>query len=495
MSIAVAATLMVTGVLTGPARANTPNPSSATVVGSLQSEVGCPGDWDPACAATHLTYDASDDVWQGSWTLPAGSYEYKAALNDSWDENYGLHGLADGANIPLSLGSSTSVKFYYDHKTHWITDKLSSVIAVAAGSFQSELGCPGDWQPDCLRSWLQDPDGDGIYTFVTTALPAGSYEAKAAINESWDENYGQGGVANGANIPFTVAVDNQQATFRYDSTTHVLTIVTAVVQPPTVTKLFTLSTIPLNGTTFLSITVANPNATTTLTGVTVTDPLPPGLVALEPGSGSACGGTFAVTANSISLTNVTLTSDLACAVSSEVQGTTPGTKVNTTSPVTSTNGGTGNAATATLVVLPPQPPTLTKAFNSSTVALGAPTTLTFTLTNPNPNVPLSRITFADPFPPGLAVAANPSVTNTCGGVPSVGPFALAIAYAEREASCGWDLHVQRERDRNLGGGEEQHHHHRDFECRYRQSGEREHDRDPVAGFRSTGCCADLALGI
>ena len=170
-------------------------------MGSLQSEVGRPGDWDPACAATHLTYDASDDVWQGSWTLPAGSYEYKAALNDSWDENYGLHGLADGANIPLSLGLSTSVKFYYDHKTHWITDKLSSVIAVAAGSFQSELGCPGDWQPDCLRSWLQDPDGDGIYTFVTTALPAGSYEAKAAINESWDENYGQGGVANGVQHP------------------------------------------------------------------------------------------------------------------------------------------------------------------------------------------------------------------------------------------------------------------------------------------------------
>ncbi len=78
------------------------------------------------------------------------------------------------------------------------------MIATVPGSFQSELGCPGDWDPGCLRSWLQDPDGDGIYTFTTRALPPASYEAKVAINESWDENYGAGGVPSGANIAFTV---------------------------------------------------------------------------------------------------------------------------------------------------------------------------------------------------------------------------------------------------------------------------------------------------
>ena len=59
---------------------------------------------------------------------------------------------------------------------------------MAPGSFQSELGCSGDWDPSCLRSWLQDPDGDGVYTFTTTALPAGDYEAKVALAESWDVN-------------------------------------------------------------------------------------------------------------------------------------------------------------------------------------------------------------------------------------------------------------------------------------------------------------------
>ena len=117
---------------------------------------------------------------------PPASYEYKAALNDSWDENYGLHAQLNGSNIPLNLASGGSVKFYYDHKSHWATDNHGSVIAVAPGSFQSELGCPGDWDPTCLRSWLEDPDGDGIYTFETTALPHGSYETKVALDEDWD---------------------------------------------------------------------------------------------------------------------------------------------------------------------------------------------------------------------------------------------------------------------------------------------------------------------
>lgn len=204
--------------------ATTPNPTSVTIAGSLQSALGCAGDWDPACAATHLSYDAGDDVWQGSWSLPAGAFEYKAALNNSWDENYGIHATPGGDNIPLNLGTAASVKFYYDHKSSWVTDNHNSIIATVPGSFQSELGCTGDWDPGCLRSWLQDVDGDGIYTFSTTALPPGDYESKVTINESWDENYGAGGTPGGSNIPFTVLVANSDVAFTYNSTNHVLTI-------------------------------------------------------------------------------------------------------------------------------------------------------------------------------------------------------------------------------------------------------------------------------
>ncbi len=200
---------------------HTAQPTSVTIAGSFQNALGCPGDWAPDCAATHLSYDAGDDVWQGTFNLPAGSWEYKAALNDGWDESYGL---ANGSNVLLSLGSPASVKFYYSHGTHWVTSSYNSIIATVPGSFQSEIGCPGDWQPDCLRSWLQDPDGDGTYSFSATDIPAGHYEAKAALNESWDVSYGPGGVINSPdNYQFDV-IPNAKVNFSWDSGTHVLTI-------------------------------------------------------------------------------------------------------------------------------------------------------------------------------------------------------------------------------------------------------------------------------
>jgi glycosidase len=207
-----------------PPAARAADPATVTLVGNLQSELGCAGDWDPGCTATQLTYDATDGVWQGGFTVPAGSWEYKVALNGSWDENYGANAQPGGANIALNLGLGQPVRFYYSHATHWITDEVNSVIAVAPGSFQSEIGCPGDWQPDCLRSWLQDPDGDGIYAFETTAIPAGSYEAKVALGESWSVNYGAGGVQNGPNVPFTSPGAAYRVVFSWDSATNVPTI-------------------------------------------------------------------------------------------------------------------------------------------------------------------------------------------------------------------------------------------------------------------------------
>jgi pullulanase len=218
--------LLVAGLSQLPAAraSDTPNPNVVTLVGDLQDELGCPGDWQPDCAATVLLYDAEDDVWQATFTVPAGDWLYKVALNGSWDENYGAGAARNGANIALSLAAATPVKFYYSHETHWVTDNVNSVIATAPGSYQDELGCDGEWDPTCLRSWLQNPDGDQLYSFVTDGLPAGSYEVKAAHAESWAENYGAGGVPNGPNIPFSVDADCSPTAFEYDLATHILTV-------------------------------------------------------------------------------------------------------------------------------------------------------------------------------------------------------------------------------------------------------------------------------
>ena len=214
---------------------HTADPAGVALVGSLQDELGCPGDWQPDCAATELTYDAADDLWQATFDLPAGAWEYKVALNDAWDENYGAGAEPNGPNIALNLAAPTTVKFYYSHHSHWITDNVNVKIVSAPGDYQSAIGCPGDWQPDCLRSWLQDIDGDGIYTFETTALPAGSYQAKIAIGESWDENYGAGGVPGGDNIAFTVAATGDKVTFRYNRADNSVSIRAGV--PPEIAAL------------------------------------------------------------------------------------------------------------------------------------------------------------------------------------------------------------------------------------------------------------------
>ena len=82
---------------------HTPTPGTVALVGSLQSELGCPGDWQPECAATRLQPVAgSPGLFRATFDVPAGSYEYKVALNDSWDENYGAGGAPGGANIAIT---------------------------------------------------------------------------------------------------------------------------------------------------------------------------------------------------------------------------------------------------------------------------------------------------------------------------------------------------------------------------------------------------------
>ena len=63
----------------------------------------------------------------------------------------------------------------------------------------------------------------------------------------------------------------------------------------------------------------------------------------------------------------------------------------------------------------PSPPTLAKSFPPASIVVGGVSTLTFTITNGNPAVTLTSITFTDVLPTGLAVASPASLATTCGG--------------------------------------------------------------------------------
>jgi arabinogalactan oligomer / maltooligosaccharide transport system substrate-binding protein len=95
---------------------------TVVLVGSLQSEANAEcADWTPECTGTQLTDEDGDMVYTGTFTLPAGDYEYKIAVNLSWAENYGADGAKDGANLTLSLAEETAVTFSYNDETHEIT--------------------------------------------------------------------------------------------------------------------------------------------------------------------------------------------------------------------------------------------------------------------------------------------------------------------------------------------------------------------------------------
>ncbi len=204
-------------------------PDAVSVPGSHGSEMGCAeaisgagGDWEPGCEQGQLAPDPDGDVWSGEYSLPAGDYDYKAALNRSWAENYGAGGVRDGQNITYTADGSP-VTFYYEHARHYATSTAQGPIITLPGSLQTELGCAADWDPACMNGWMIDTDGDGTYSFGTTQLPTGRHEVKVAHGRSWDENYGVGGAAGGSNYAFD-AVAGEVTWFSYDLATHVLTI-------------------------------------------------------------------------------------------------------------------------------------------------------------------------------------------------------------------------------------------------------------------------------
>ncbi|MGD0735468.1 MAG: Ig-like domain repeat protein [Terracidiphilus sp.] len=166
----------------------------------------------------------------------------------------------------------------------------------------------------------------GIATFTTSTLGAG--------NHTITTSYTGDGNFNGSTGSLT---GNPQV----------------VVGPPAVMATFNPATINVAGTSVLMITISNPAANTAaLSGVAISDALPAGLTVAS-ATTSACGGTLTTTApTTIQFAGGTIAANGLCQLSIPVNGAAEGNYVDTTAPVTATNGGTGNTATASITVKP-----------------------------------------------------------------------------------------------------------------------------------------------
>jgi len=96
-------------------------PDEVALPGTVNSAMGCGEDWAPACDEAQMTYDEATSTWSITADLPAGDYEYKIAIDRSWDLNYGDGGVPDGPNLALSLAADSTVTFTYDDSTLLVT--------------------------------------------------------------------------------------------------------------------------------------------------------------------------------------------------------------------------------------------------------------------------------------------------------------------------------------------------------------------------------------
>ncbi|MDO4242864.1 MAG: alpha-amylase family glycosyl hydrolase [Actinomyces sp.] len=171
--VADSALAVVGANLSGTAPATDPA-AGVTVPGSHNTAMGCPGDWQPDCAAAALSLDPATGLYSGSFDLPAGTYEYKVAIGGSWEVNYGADGVADGPNISYTTSGGT-VTFFYDPVSHRVWHEIGSTPPTATPT--TEPSATASAEPSVTASPSADPSATATATgepSVTAGSTSGS---------------------------------------------------------------------------------------------------------------------------------------------------------------------------------------------------------------------------------------------------------------------------------------------------------------------------------
>jgi uncharacterized repeat protein (TIGR01451 family) len=218
-----------------------------------------------------------------------------------------------------------------------------------------------------------------------------------------------------------------------------------VMAPPGAAMLFNPGDIGIGAVSQLTVTLSNPNATA-ITGAAFTDSYPAGMTnsASAVASTTCSGGrvTAANGGNSLALSSATIPANGSCTVTVNVTVNAAGTYSDSTGPISTTNAGTGAAATASLNG--PQPPTASLAFTPASIVVNGTSQLTVTLTNANA-VAITGVNFTDSYPTGLTNSSSASGSSTCGGTVTAanlgGSVALAGGTIPANGSCTVTVNV------------------------------------------------------
>lgn len=356
-------------------------------------------------------------------------------------------------NSPVGAGETVDVEFTITNTSSVFgasdiafTDNLSAFLAGATPQGLPMAACNGT-----LFQLNNVPSSGDISLFLSGA----SLGASASCNFTVTLRIPAG--TPGGSFPNTTSV----ATATVDGATRTgppATDTLDVIGAPALTKAFIDDPVDPGATVTLEFTLAHQGQEELppgdAMGIAFTDDLDAALSGLEAtglpqsdvcGAGSTISGT-----SSLSFTGGNLAPGETCSFQVTLQvpaGAAPGFHTNTTSAVTATVNGlvtTGNAATDDLAISGLE---LTKAFIGDPVLPGSTVTLRFTLTNDNPDLDATSVSFQDDLAaalPGLAASGLPQ-NDVCGtGSSIIGTTNLSFSgdSLAAGASCTFDVTVQ-----------------------------------------------------
>jgi hypothetical protein len=328
-------------------------------------------------------------------SLSVGSHSITAAYGGNNPFNPSTGSLTGNPQVVNKSNTTTSVTSSQNPSTFGQSVTFTATVTPVA---------PGGGTPTGTVTFLDggSPIGTatlsgGQATFTTSALATGSH----TITTSY------GGDANFNGSTGSLTGNPQVVTGKTNTTTSVTSSVNPSVFGQTVTFTATVSPTSGGGTPTGTVTFldgGSPIGTATLSG------------------GQATFSTSALAAGSHTIT------------------TSYGGDANFNG---STGSLTGNPQVVTGAALPPS---ISKQFNLSTIALNATTSLTFTITNPNASTSLTGIGFTDAFPGGLVVSTPNALSGSCGGgtitaVAGSTSASLTGANLAANASCTFSISV------------------------------------------------------
>lgn len=145
-----------------------PAPVRVAAVGSFQTALGCPQDYDASCQLTELT-DAGGGTWSAVLPIPPGDYALRIVASSDQDRSLGAGGDPDGADLTVSVsGSATGLYVAYDALTGAIdTEPVDQRLEVLTDN--------GD------RIALAPSSGGGYVAFFDS--PPGTYGIQIVVDD------------------------------------------------------------------------------------------------------------------------------------------------------------------------------------------------------------------------------------------------------------------------------------------------------------------------